>query len=236
MGFGWLFIGYFITFMVQMNPYAVFVAPLGIAMLAYGAYKLYSYCHRFAYIYIPSAIMLLGFILSAVATLSDLIAFNLPAKSVFADGGYAIYFVGALLFHIALMLAIYDLAKKVDLPKIAGNAIRNFVVFAIYALIYAVSLLPLETIAEFNKLMAIPYIALWFLWMILNLILIFSCYMRICPEGDEDMPQRPSKFKLFDKMNDILNKKQDQIIESQRQYNMEKAKRKLEKSKNKKKK
>ena len=72
--------------MVQMNPYAVFVAPLGIAMLAYGAYKLYAYCHRFAYIYIPSAIMLLGFILSAVATLSDLIAFNLPAKSVFADG------------------------------------------------------------------------------------------------------------------------------------------------------
>ena len=72
--------------------------------------------------------------------------------------------------------------------------------------------------------------------MTLNLVMLFSCYMRICEEGDEDMPTRPSKIKLVNKMNDALNKKQEQIIESQRQYQEEKAKKKLEKQQNKKKK
>ena len=133
------------------------------------------------------------------------------------------------------MLAVRDIADKVELPKIKWGALRNFIVFALYALIYGISLLPLKTIDEFNKLMSVPYIALWIGFIILNLIMLFSCYMRICQEGDEDMPQRPSKIKIFNKMNDALNKKQDEIAESQRQYKKQKAKNKLEKQKSKKK-
>ncbi len=235
MGFGWLFIGYFITFVFQMNPYAVFVSPLGIAIIVFSAVKLYKYCHKFHLIIPPSFIMLIGFALKILSTASELADFSLPHKSIFESVGYNVYFVGALLFHIALMLAVRDIAHKVDLPKIKWNSVRNFVVFALYSLIYAVSLLPLKTIAEFNQLMSVPYIALWLTWMILNLVMLFSCYMRICQEGDEDMPDRPSKIKVFNKMNDALNKKQEQIIESQRRYGKEKSQKKLEKQRKKKK-
>lgn len=235
MGFGWLFIGYFVTFMVQMNPYAVFAAPIGIAIIIFAAAKLYKYCHKFHLLVLPAFVMLVGFVLNIVSAVSELASLTLPYKSIFEVMGDNVYFVGSILFHIALMLAVRDIADKVELPKIKWGALRNFIVFALYALIYGISLLPLKTIDEFNKLMSVPYIALWIGFIILNLIMLFSCYMRICQEGDEDMPQRPSKIKIFNKMNDALNKKQDEIAESQRQYKKQKAKKKLEKQKSKKK-
>ena len=35
-----------------------------------------------------------------------------------------------------------------------------------------------------------------YVWMILNISLIFNCYMMICKQGDEDMPM-PERKKLF---------------------------------------
>ena len=44
-------------------------------------------------------------------------------------------------------------------------------------------------------------------------ILILGCYMRICPEGDEDMPRRESKIGFINRFSEALEKRENEAIE-----------------------
>ena len=48
----------------------------------------------------------------------------------------------------------------------------------------------------------------------LNTVLIVSCYMRICLEGDEDMPAAPSRFKIVNRFNSRIDKALDKLEKS----------------------
>ena len=53
---------------------------------------------------------------------------------------------------------------------------------------------------DFGKYFAAPALLLYFAWIILNLILIYSCYARICDENDVDMEVKPSRFAFVNRM------------------------------------
>jgi hypothetical protein len=55
-------------------------------------------------------------------------------------------------------------------------------------------------------------------------ILIFGCYMRICPEGDENMPRRESKIPFINKFAEALEKRENEAIERTRREIEEKKK------------
>ena len=51
------------------------------------------------------------------------------------------------------------------------------------------------------------------IWTIMVAVLILGCYMRICPEGDEDMPRRESRIPFINKFAEALEKRENEAIE-----------------------
>jgi hypothetical protein len=131
-----------------------------------------------------------------------------------------------LVYHILLLISIRNIAKETDIEKIQINALRNIFFISVYYLLYVISFLPTPFKAAFEKNMALPLLLLNLAWILLNLLLIFSCYSQICDEGDIGMERRPSKFAFINKFRDELDAKQARARESSEKYKKEKADRK----------
>lgn len=72
---------------------------------------------------------------------------------------------------------------------------------------------------------------------VINCFLIFKCYAMICPEGQEDMPRKKSKFEFVNKIREKKDAKEEKAIEDMKNYYEEKlrARNAKRQSKNKKK-
>jgi len=102
-----------------------------------------------------------------------------------------------------LLVAIYKIAVDTELNSIQGKAQRNLALCIIYYFIILFFQTPFPGIESLEKYLIekmafglITYI-LGYIWMILNTALLFSCYMWICKEGDEDMPEKTRKKKTI---------------------------------------
>ena len=51
-----------------------------------------------------------------------------------------------------------------------------------------------------------------------NVLLIFKCYAMICPEGEEDMQRKPSRFEFVNKMRKKQDEREQKAIESTKEY------------------
>ena len=56
------------------------------------------------------------------------------------------------------------------------------------------------------------------IYSIVNALLLFKCYAMICPAGQEDMPQKPSRFKFVNKFREIRDAKEEKAIEDMKNY------------------
>ncbi|MBR5452851.1 MAG: hypothetical protein IKV54_02110 [Clostridia bacterium] len=231
MGFGLLAIGY--MFMLDFGgPNAAFdYLPdiIGFLLMFAGVSKLSVYNRGFRYakiLLIPLIAMggvtlvfdivsILGFSLNTVAqTASDM------------NDSLSVFFKFA--YHVALMLGIRDIGRETELPRISFRAIRNMSVTVFYYLLYLVcDFLP---VAEEQRQIFALIIQLFGIFVVLlNLVLLLSCYMRICLEGDEDMPIKPSRFAFVNRMNERLDNainKLERSGEEVREYNESKKKKK----------
>lgn len=202
MGFGLLFIGYF--FMLSLPVGGVDILPdiIGCLIMLAGLNALVSHCpgnRGFTY----ARLTLLIFAVLSIAILGC----QLAAASGMLTAGLESYFYKPLtfvysavigLFHILLFIGIFQLAGEVGLPKISNRARRMLVLTALYyicELLSALGLTGMIAASSGNPDMVLSYINLVIyilgsLWLVLTWALIFTCYMRICLEGDEDMPYR----------------------------------------------
>ena len=46
-----------------------------------------------------------------------------------------------------------------------------------------------------------------FAWAIFNMINLFTCYMYICPEGDEAMERKPSRFAFVNEFRERMDER-----------------------------
>lgn len=105
----------------------------------------------------------------------------------------------SIVFYTALLLGIASLADSVDLPNVAWKAKRNLVIvfiyyaFTVYTNLYAAGTVPHVRGIEPTALLSLYGLATYAL-IALMLLLFLSCYMRICLEGDEDMPYEPGRL------------------------------------------
>lgn len=194
MGFGWLFIGYFVTTMMVINPYGYLIRPIGYAIMLYAFSRLKDY-HRDFWYALAGSVLMLG--IAGVMAFDGL--FAVFSESVTYVLGYA-EMIGSLVFHTLLFFGIRAIAKETEVEKISFAATRNFIFFAVYNLLYAVAKLPFAFAEEYAKMMSAPVLLLYFACLVLNLIMIFSCYMRICDVADVDMAQKPSRFAFVNRM------------------------------------
>ena len=230
MGFGLLFIGYFVATLMSINMAGPLIRIIGYGIMFIAATKLNNYNRYFRLLQISSAIMVAISILLSVSTVTDFLYSELMiSKSIFGTLYHSVMGhveTGASFVLAAVMLyAIRSIAVETEDSKISVSAIRNFVFMCIYMILYVVTCLPFA----YTKYFGIPTLLIQFTYTILNLILIFMCYMRICDESDVEMKRKPSRFAFINNMRAEFDKREEQALERQAQYNEEKRQKREQK-------
>ncbi len=236
MGFGWLFIGYFIANFMSLHQFGAIFRMVGYAVMLASAVRLRRYHRAFLGVAIVALLMVL---LSGVLSLGSVESFAreflltetdlLPNTLQMVIGHVEQWMT--LVLGAVLLWAIRLIAIETEVNKIAVGAVRNFVFTCVYYLVYAVSLLPIPMNAVSSATVAIVAWIFFFGHLILNQILLFSCYARICDEDDVEMEQKPSKFAFVNEFRAESDRRASRAREADVRYREEKRKKRLEKAK-----
>ncbi|MBE6546021.1 MAG: DUF1090 domain-containing protein [Ruminococcaceae bacterium] len=240
MGFGWLFVGYFVANFMSLHQFGAIFRMIGYGMMLGASVRLCRYHRSFLGLEILSLLMVL---LCGVLSLgnAELFAqeFLLKELTLLPETVYTVFGHGEqwlmLALQAALLWAIRSIAVDIGVPKIAVSATRNFIFVCMYYVVYAISLLPIPMPSVVSATVAIIAWILFFAWMILNQILLFSCYAKICDEDDVEMEQKPSRFAFVNQFRREVEQKEQKAREADALYREEKQKKRMEKAKRRKK-
>ena len=215
MGFGLLLIGYAILQMFFVLQQYAFVGMLiGYVLMFWGLSELRKYCPTFLYTIITCVLMIFCSFFESFAGIDTLLGLGMLTNMQWLkDMFLVIEFVIELIFNLALLYGIADLARRVDFQDIRIKAFRNMIFIGIYNLGQLFLLLPVAFIQNdrsfFNSLLMIP----WIVCTVLNFALIFKCYAFICPQGDEEMERKPSRFEFINKINARNDAKEQETLD-----------------------
>ncbi|MBQ0010232.1 MAG: hypothetical protein KBS76_03915 [Ruminococcus sp.] len=198
MGFGTMFFGF--LFLAKAVYAGVDFLPdfAGYCLLLTGMKTAGKHCDCFDFSWFAG---IGGLILSAVKFAAELYyAVGGGTMSVGFDrifGGF--YEIYTVFFAVSLMISLFRIEKQTELPKLCRRSVTNAVLTGLFgisstALLIASSLFT-ETGREVSGFLgnsAIPA-ALSLLWVILDAANLFSCYMWICLEGDEEMEDNKNR-------------------------------------------
>lgn len=236
MGFGYLLVGYLVTFLLFLiaENFGVgfFALLVGYAAMLYGLNSLRRYHPDFrfaAWTLFP----LIGLaLLSTVTGLSDLFGWGLSLPDAVGTAVKWAQFVLIMGFQFLMLYGIRRLSGEVGLPSISVAAARNGIFLGIYTVLYVVGSFPLGEDVLRYLLLCVTVVDL--LCIICNLLLLLSCTKNICPAGDEDVAPRQRTDGFFDKMRDVYEKNRASLREDA-QKEGERLRRRIEEKKNRKK-
>lgn len=192
MGFGLLFIGCFFSLIGLIS----IVRVAGFAVVIFASKKLKQYNSSFSLLGIAGVVMT---IISLASAAADLVSWTIGEGYIgtgFVSVLGHIESIASSLFALVLLWAIKNIATDTDERKIRVAAVRNAAFVIIYLGVYAVSILPFG----FAKYFSMPALIIWLVWVILTLVLVFSCYAGICDESDVDMARKPSRFAFINEL------------------------------------
>ena len=190
MGFGILFLGYFVGFIMFVGHLAILRVVSALATL-FAAYKLskYNVCFK-PLIWISLASIAFYGVVSVFDILEYLNIISIEGtatRSILSYPNIPMTF----LFHAALLYGIRKIAIDTDVPKITFAATRNFIFHVILLALELISILPFTVTRNMFVLSVVVALIL----AVLNLILIFKCYANICDINDVDMEKKNTKKK-----------------------------------------
>ena len=205
MGFGILFIGYFMAMLMSINAIGSVIRLLGYALVLVATRKLSKYHRAFDAVSLATALMMAVSLLLVVYDASSFLYEQVIVDTqllppVFRTVVGYIEMALTFVFSAVLLWAIRLIAIQTDVHKIAVSAVRNFVFICVYYVLSLIGLLPFAFAQKYASTVGAPVLILYFVWIILNLVLIYSCYARICDEDDVDMEQKPSRFEFVNNM------------------------------------
>lgn len=197
MGFGIMFLGFFFLYIGAITPLNVFTAIIGSAIILLSLKEL-VYQNKLFMASAISAVLLV--IVSVGCVFVDLLG---------DKGGltYDIFFYAeqiiAAILGALLMLAIYVIAKSVDLPKIQTKCVITLIFMMIFAVCAVLSNVFKSNEFAFNRLSVVSMVS-QILYSVLGLVTVFNSYMRICYADDKDMSKKAGNGPM-DFLNDKLN-------------------------------
>lgn len=200
MGFGILFFACFLTYLGELTPLAPYTFVLGSALILYAMYKLYEQNKFFFISMIGAFILLLISIVNAI--MSAFGAGNLLYRVMISVQSYT-----SVILLFFMLVAIYLIAKEVELRKIQGWCIVDGAFVLIYTVCDIISML-IKNNAVFVRL-GVVCLATQILYTVLLLVILFNCYARICYEDDKDMKKEATGMPVFDFLNKSFNKATD---------------------------
>ena len=195
MGFGLIALGwlFFADIPWEVDLMADF---LGCFLIVMGCRRLKPYSRYFS----EATKWFTILIVPSVAITSLQIASMIANESVIAEYIVHADIAQTLVFAVALyylLLAFIRISTDVGRTKIAKKCRRNIAIGAVTILFYiATNFLALFDVGGKYVIRAgfVGY-AMWYVMLALQFIQIFSCYMWICYEGDEDMPMKEVSYK-----------------------------------------
>lgn len=207
MGFGILLIGYFTATVMSFNIFGAFFKLVGYALAFVGIKKLSQYHKSFSLLALSCLSVIAISACCALGNLSDFLYTNLliPSKfisEIFVNTFNYIRYTLELIFNVLLCVSVAAISKETGAPKLVYVSIRNLVIYCIYFVLQVICWMPFESIRSFLSATALPVwvLILNLLILILNVLMLFSAYTKICDEGDVEMKQKPSRFEFVNKM------------------------------------
>ena len=221
MGFGILFFGYFISFLMSVNSYGAIFALIGNYIIFSAIQKLSEYK--------TSMTRCIPFLLvMALCNIYDTagILFTIDAQAIGIIVSTA-RLVSEFCFNIFLFLAIFSLGQDTDVAEVKAFAKTNIGMCAIAFLLNVTLLL-----YSGSKFIIIAAMLAKLISPLFALALIYKCFRFICAPEDVDMPVKPSRFKFIN----TIREKQAQREEENRLRREESLKNQASQPKHKKKK
>ena len=155
MGFGLLFVGYFMTYLMSVSYGGYLIRLAGYAFMLSSFKKLCGYNHSFRFPFYASFAMLGITALDCYAKIGRFLYDSLIIETFSLPEGFdktlgSVDDVLTFLFHACLLYAIYKIAKETEVGKISYAAARNFIMLCIYEVLCAISYhrLPLSRITR----------------------------------------------------------------------------------------
>ena len=233
MGFGYIFIGTVLTVNVVAHQFTDLLAYL---LILVGMMPLSEYGRRlktaknacFVLLFVGACEFSLA-LLHLVGVYTDLELMRETAL------------VNQLMLYVFTFLLLRGLATLADETGTHTLRVRVFRQ-QIFAFIYHIPMALLEVDFENAAVKTVqlnatlPLMLFGLVYLVLQAKLIFSFYMWICPEGEEGMERKPSRFGFINKLNAIGDKIDDKTLERKQKEYESRMQRKMDKQRHKKKK
>ncbi len=231
MGFGTLFIGYFLLLNIVYPGITNIIAAL---IMSLGLYRLSKINKPFKYAFY----ICIGFAVFSLADFAVTILFmfmpQLSNETVTSYMTMLRLFVTCIL-TVSFLSGIQDVAIEVDLEKVPKRSrYLMYASLAVYA-IYLILTMPAVSYLLPEQVAAVLYVITifaQFALIILNLYTIFTCYARIgMPGEDKNRGQKPSRFGFVNEYRKHKAEKEQEYAD----YKLERYRQKQAKKKGKKK-
>lgn len=209
MGFGILFLAYFMAFFVPLS----YLHVIGYALVAWALLKLRDYRPAFiraVWWLIPLGGCCLYHVARGIVNLLPSLGVAAPELPFLGTTVTAVVtlveYALILCFHWALLRQLRGFAAELELPAIAKRADWGLWLVSIQCSCYIVAMV-LELAGYPLQMFSAIAALLQFVWVVFNLFNLFTCYMYICPEGDEQMERKPSRFAFVNQMREKMDER-----------------------------
>ena len=232
MGFGYLLTGYVLSFVatIGLGPYLFAGMLLGGFLMYLGLSELRKYSPVFLYALIGSILIILCSFFETAAWIDTSFELNLGIGTEKLLRVFDwIEFILNMLFNFAMLYGIINLSQRVEYPETKEKAARNMIFVALANAYQILMFLPIGFIESDKSFFMTILVILQVIYTVLNAFLLFKCYAMICPEGQEDMPRKKSRFAFVNKFREIRDAKEDKAIEDMKNYYEDKLRKKNEK-------
>ena len=223
MGFGTLFIGYFL--LLNLTYYGITDIIASLIMLL-GLYKLSPVNRPFKLSAIVCAVF-------SVFSLFELVIHGLSMLSIIGNLSALLPYLNMVrlvivtLVSVSALVGMRDVAIEVGLSALASKCAHlapvTAAVYALWVLLEApfVIYFPPSIIGALSLFAILSLLAV----IIINLTAIYGCYMKICMPDEKDMPIKESKIGFVRE----YEKRQQEKSAEYAKYRLERAKKKYEK-------
>ncbi len=128
----------------------------------------------------------------------------------------------AVIFQLTLLWAMSRIARAVGLSELSHQCVGTMALVGVYfAAMIALNAPPIAAaLRGAHPYALLIFDALWLLVLLFGALRIFACYRRICPEGDEDMPKKETRFDR------ALRRRREEKDELRREFNRHSSKKK----------
>lgn len=234
MGFGLLFLGYFIAFLMALTKFGFAIRLAGYLLMAYSLIKLRDFELKFTWPMSVSFGMIIVGVVQCVYGMGDELGYTFSETiTILRTIVDTVESLIVVIFNFLLLWSIMTIAGKLELSKQKRTAIRNMMFIGLWFILNFLGTGPMADNITYVYYFALPTFILYMAWIILNLTLVFSCYMYICPSGDEEMSRKKTNIKFIDNIIEESDRRLDKATKETTEYFENKKRSRKEKRKKK---